>query len=190
MANNNNEVKESSKYVVLMETSDEHYESWYYCIKYEGNEENLKHLNEQLESVTWHILEDLSTFDLDLEHLISEQTAKELTKLDLNHHSFHRKFDGVLDKIELSLKYNDKNDRKIKKVCKILGDGGIENFIDKEDIDEEDLTDNSNNSNKSLDCVNSDSLDSDDDYEDKNSKLKNSVLIPPSLQKNKTNRFS
>ena len=42
-------------YVVLMETSGEECESWYYCLRYEGNEDNLKVLSEQLESVDWYI---------------------------------------------------------------------------------------------------------------------------------------
>ena len=188
------EVKDvNGKYAVLMETNDEHYESWYYCIKYEGNEENLKNLSEQLESVNWYIIEDQSTFDLELDHLISEQTAKELTKLDLNHHSFHRKFDGVLDKIDLGLKSKDKNDRKITKVCKILGDGGIENFIDKEDIDEEDLTDTQQSSEDEEESEEED--DDEEDHEDESeeevkSNKKKVVQIPPSLQKNKANRFT
>ena len=97
-------IDKEKKYVVLMETSGEECESWYYCILYNGNEKNLHHLQQQLESVNWYILEDLSTFDLDLEHFICEKTAKELTKLELNHHSFHRKFDGVLTKVDLLLK--------------------------------------------------------------------------------------
>ena len=43
--------------------------------------------------------EDLSTFDLDLEHPVSEQTAKELIQVELNVY-FHRKFDGKLKKID------------------------------------------------------------------------------------------
>ena len=100
----------------------------------------MAHLQAQLETVDWYILDDLSTFDLDLDHLISESTAKELTKLELNHYSFHRKFDGKLDTIDLGLKDRDKNEKKMAKVFDILGYGLIEDFIDHEDIDEEDLT--------------------------------------------------
>ena len=140
---------EEIKYVVLMETSGEECESWYYCIKYNGNEENLKNLQEQLESVNWYILDDLSTFDLDLEHFISATTAKELTKLELNHHFFHRKFDGRLNKIELNIRKKDKNEKKMSKIFDILGYGQIEDYIDCEDIDDEDLV--SNNSSSSED---------------------------------------
>jgi hypothetical protein len=159
----------TKKYVVLMETSGEECESWYYCIKYQGNEKNLAHLQKQLEKVDWYILDDLSTFDLDLDHFISFQTAKELTKLELNSHSFHRKFDGVLDRIDLNLKKKDKNERKMVKVFDILGYGQIEDYIDNEDIDEEDLTENSESS-------------SSEDSDDYTRKKKNSK-IPGNFQK-------
>jgi hypothetical protein len=151
LVNNSSSTQEEKKYVVLMETSGEECESWYYSILYNGNEKNLQHLQQQLESVNWYILEDLSTFDLDMEHFISEKTAKELTKLELNHYSFHRKFDGILSKIDLNLKTKDKNEKKMGKVFDKLGYGQIEDYIGLEDIDEEDLTENhsSDDSNKS-----------------------------------------
>ena len=143
MANKDN------KYAILMETSGEECESWYNFIKFEGNEKNLQYLQEQLESIKWYILDDLSTFDLDLEHLVSDTTAKEMTKLELNHFSFHRKFNGVLDKIDLKLKKKDKNDKKMAKVFDILGYGQIEDYIDDEDIDDEDLSDTKSSQSKS-----------------------------------------
>lgn len=162
-------VNEDEKYVVLMETSGEECESWYYCIRYKGNEKNLKHLQDQLETVDWYILDDLSTFDLDLEHFISERTAKELTKLELNHHSFHRKFDGVLDKIDLKLRKKDQNDKKMVKVFDILGYGQIEDYIDKEDIDEEDLTDTPQSSSEESEEEES------EEEEKKNKQLKKNI---------------
>jgi hypothetical protein len=127
------------KYVTLMETSGEENESWIFFIRLDGNEENIKHLQSQLEQVEWYIIDDLSTFDFDVEHPVSAQTAKEMTKVDLNHTSFHRKFDGVLQKIDLGYTKKDGNDTKICKTFDILGYGQIENFIDDEDLDEEDL---------------------------------------------------
>ena len=170
-----------NEYVVLMETSGEECESWYYCIKYQGNEKNLQHLQKQLESVDWYILDDLSTFDLDLDHKISERTAKELTKLELNHHSFHRKFDGVLDRIELNLRSKDKNEKKMAKAFDILGYGQIEDFIDGEDIDEEDLTDNPDYSSSEN---NDEESSSEDDYKNKKK------IIPSSLHKKNLPRFA
>ena len=183
-ADRENGVSSETKYAVLMETSGEECESWYYCIRYDGNENNLKYLNDQLESVDWYILDDLSTFDLDLEHLISEQTAKELTKLELNHHSFHRKFDGILDKVDLRLKKKDKNEKKMVKVFEILGYGQIEDYIDEEDLDEEDLTDNPGSSEDEEDSeVESSSS------EEKEKSIINKAL-PSSLQKSKNPRFA
>ena len=164
---NTNSSTNNYKYAVLMETNGEECESWYYCIRYQGNEENLNHLQKQLEMVDWYIIDDLSTFDLDLEHLISETTAKELTKLELNHVSFHRKFDGVLDRIDLNIKEKDNNERKMVKVFDILSYGQIEDFVDKEDLDEEDLTDISSSDNEEEKDESNDEY-SDDDKEDDN----------------------
>jgi hypothetical protein len=179
----NNEIK----YAVLMETNGEECESWYYSIRYNGNEENLKYLNEQLETIDWYILDDFSTFDLDLEHLISEETAKQLTKLELNHYSFHRKFDGVLDKIDLKLKKNHRNEKKISRVFDILGYGKIEDFVDKEDIDEEDLTDKSESSSDN--DSQSDKSES-EEHTDKNPKSNKKNTIPPSIRKTEIPRIA
>jgi len=127
------------KYVALMETNDKEGESWYYLIRLENNEEALQLLQKQLEEVDWYLIDDLSTFDLDLEHQISATTAKEMTKLELNAHSFHRKFDGKLKDIHFGFKKKDSNDRKIEKAFDLLGYGQIEDYIDDEDLDPEDL---------------------------------------------------
>lgn len=125
------------KYAILQETSGEECESWYYFIRHEGNEKALENLKSQLSKVRWYILEDLSTFDLEIETLVSEQTAKEMIKVNLNHYSFHRKFDGKLDQIDLKLKDSYKNEKKMTKVFDVLGYGKIDEFIDKEDVDPE-----------------------------------------------------
>jgi hypothetical protein len=129
------------KYAVLQETNGEECESWLYFIKYQGNEEALSHLEKQLNSVDFYVIDDMSTFDLETSYLVSEQTAKEMSKIDLNHYSFHRKFDGVLQKIDLKLRDSYNNKKKIKQVFKTLGFGRIEDYIDLEDIDPEDQVD-------------------------------------------------
>jgi len=156
--------KTDGEYVILMETSGEQNESWYYFLRKNGNEENLTHLFNQLEKIDWYILDDLSTFDLDLEHTVSSKTAKEMTKVDLNHSSFHRKFDGVLQKIDFDFKKKDGNETKICKVFDVLGLGQIENYIDDEDLDEEDLASDSE-SNTDTETVSSDDEESEDDDE-------------------------
>lgn len=126
-------------YVVLQEINAEEMESWLYFLRYEGNEEALKKLSDQLESVEWQIFEDLSTFDLDIEHRVSEQTAKEMTKIDLNHYSFPRKFDGKLSDIDFKLKSKYSDEKKMIKIYDMLSYGKIDEYISEEDIDPEDL---------------------------------------------------
>ena len=133
---------EENKYAVLMETNGKEFESWMYFLKYNGNEDALKYLAKQLESIEFYILDELSTFDIDLEHLLSERTAKEMTKVELNSVMYHRKFDGKLKKIDLGLSKRDSNDKKILKCFKALGVGKIDDFIDEEDIDPEDRVEN------------------------------------------------
>lgn len=120
-------------YAILMETSGEEGESWYYFIKYQGNEEALAYLEEQLESVDWYILDDLSTFVIETQKLVSENTAREMCQIDLNPTSFHRKFDGTLQLVDLCFRKRDSNEKKMQKTYDILGSGGIENFIDGEE---------------------------------------------------------
>jgi len=54
---------EEIKYAVLMETNGKEFESWYYFIRWNGNEDALRYLSKQLESIEFYILDDLSTFD-------------------------------------------------------------------------------------------------------------------------------
>jgi len=183
----------SVNYAVLMETSGEEFESWYYFIKVEGNEENLSHLQRQLEDVEWYILDEYNTFDLDLEHHVSAQTAKEMSKLDLNATSFHRKFDGVLKRIDFGFNRKDKNKKKIRKVNDLLAYGGIDEFIDNEDIDEEDLrsdsgsdSDSSSDEDTDNESVSSSSSDDSPKHKRKGSKKdkekEKNDIIPPSLR--------
>ena len=129
------EIVQEYTYAILQETSGEECESWLYFIRYQGNEEALKHLQVQLQSVDWYILDDLSTFDLEMDHLVSENTAKDMIRVDLNHYSPHRKFDGVLKMIDIGLKSHHRNEKKMGKVFDVLGYGQIEDYIDNEEID-------------------------------------------------------
>lgn len=138
-----------SKYVALMETSEEEFESWIYFIKLNGNENALTYLRNQLEQVNWRIYEGLSTFDLDMDHPVSEITAKEMTKVELNVY-LHRKFDGSLKQINFGFKETDNNKKKIKRVFSKLGYGQIDEYISDEDVseneDDEKRDTNDNNS--------------------------------------------
>jgi hypothetical protein len=122
-----------NKYVILCESSGEEMEQWYYFIKKNGNEKALQYLNDQLEKVEMFILDDLSTFELDLENEISETTAKEMTMVDINSYTYHRKFDGKLQYIDFKLKKRDQNEDMIEKIHDILAFGDIDKFLSEED---------------------------------------------------------
>ena len=122
-----------STFAILMESNENEVESWYYFLKVNGNEKELEYLNQQLEKMDMVFEDDLNTFILELENPVSEQTAREMCKVDLNHTTFHRKFDGKLEMINLNLKKRDSNLKMLRKLNKKLMNQGIENFIDNED---------------------------------------------------------
>lgn len=190
--NNSNNFKEQkdfseNKYATLMETSGEEHESWYYFIRYNGNEENLKKLQTILEQIDWYILDDLSTFDLETEYLVCERTAKEMTKLDLNHTSRHRKFDGVLNEVVIKFKKRDDNEKKMERIFDKLGYGQIEDYIGEEDIDPEDLVSSSEESSSEE----SSSLSSEDEKEEKDlEEKKEKKGIPKALLESNMPRFA
>lgn len=169
-------------YAALMETNGKECESWYYFIRRDGNMDALQHLQEQLEQVEWYIMDDLSTFDLDLDHFVSAKTAKEMTKLELNSYAFHRKFDGKLQKINFNFRKKDtKSDERM--MCKVfdqLGYGQIEDYISDEDLDPEDLTDNSSSESDSETDTEDESEESSSSEEDHRKSKKG---VPPSLGK-------
>ena len=140
------DTSEEIQYATLMETNGEECESWLYFIKHNDNEKELKYLQKQLEQIEMYVIDDLSTFDLDLEHLVCATTAKEMTKLELNSVAFHRKFDGKLKFINLGLKTKDSNEKRISRAHKKLGFGCIEEFTSDEDIDSEDMDSEKNSS--------------------------------------------
>jgi hypothetical protein len=121
------------RYAILMETNGEEFESWYNFIRYEGNEEALQHLQKQLSRVDFYVMDDMSTFDLDIDHLVSEDTAREMCMVDLNSNMFHRKFNGKLQKIDFGFSRKDDNEDRIEKVHEKLGFGDIDNYLDGEE---------------------------------------------------------
>ena len=175
-------------YSILMETNGKEYESWYYFIRNNGNEEALDHLQKQLGQVNWYIRDELSTFDLDTDHPVSAETAKQMTKIELNAYSFHRKFDGKLQKINLGFSAKDKNKKKIEKTFDLFGYGQIEDYISDEDIDPEDLLEDlpessEKNIGETSDSEESSSDDSSDESECEVKNRKKPKIIPSSLLK-------
>jgi hypothetical protein len=149
-------------YAILQETSEEESETWIYFIRYQGNEEALKHLERQISSVLWEIDDGLCVYDMEMNYLVSERTAKEMTKVDLNHTSFHRKFDGKLKMIDLGFRSDDSTRRKMKRAFKVLGYGRIDEYIDEEDIDPEDMCDENDENNTSSEDESSSSSEEDE----------------------------
>ena len=128
-----------NQFVILMETNGDELESWYYFIKLNGNEDVLKHLDKQLNEIEMYIEDDMSTFDLDLEHPVSEETARDMIRVELNSVTFHRKFNGKMKQVFLGMRKKDSNDRRLKKLNDILGNQQIENFCEDEEIDPENV---------------------------------------------------
>ena len=122
-----------STFAILMESNENEVESWYYFLRVQGNEKELEYLNQQLEKMDMVFEDDLNTFILELENPVSEQTAREMCKVDLNHTTFHRKFDGKLEMIYLNLKKRDSNLKMLKKLNKKLMNQGIEILLMNED---------------------------------------------------------
>ena len=131
------------RYVILMETNDDEPESWYNFIKYKGNEKALDFLNDQISKIDMELMEGLSCFDLEIENFVSSNTAKEMSKVDLNSQGPHRKFDGKLEMVNLKFKKHDSNDKMLNKLYKKLGEQRLENYISDEDVDSSDLETNS-----------------------------------------------
>ena len=197
-----NIINNENKYVTLMEYNHHECESWYYFIKLQGNEENLNHLQKQLEQVDWVAINGLSTFDLDIEHTVSELTAKEMKLIEVNVY-FNRKFDGVLKKIDFGFKSSDSNKRKMKRVFEKLGYGQIDEFIDNEDVephsdnedeDEDESEETSNYESDSDDDSSSDSSSSSEEEVREKKKVEKvekerAKGVPPALLNSNLPRF-
>ena len=153
-------------YAILCETSAEEMESWYYFIRYEENEDALETLKRQLDEVRWHLYKHYNTFDLDMDHLVSEQTAREMCKVDVNPSAFHRKFDGTLREIDLGFEAGDKNKKRIRRCFYILGNGKIDEWIDGEEEFEESATSTDSEESESDSGTDSSSDSSESEYSD------------------------
>ena len=168
MASTASSSTETHRYAILMETNGAEFESWYYFIRYDGNEDALAFLQNQLLSVEWCIIDDLGTFDLELSYLVSEQTAREMCKVDLNSQSFHRKFDGTLEMIDFDLDDDDDDEDRIEKINRLIGYGNIDRFITYEDPCDSDY----DGGDRSEDDEDDDDEDDDEDDDDKKSAKK------------------
>lgn len=165
-------------YAILQEFNDKESECWLYFIRRERNEEVLRHLQKQLESFDQVMMEDMSTFTIELEPWVSARTAKEMTKIDLNSCSFHRKFDGKLQTIDFDFKKKNSDETKMCKIFDQLSYGQIEDYISDEDLDPGDLVDHSTSDDES------------DDSSKEESPAKRKGNIPRSLVKTEIHRWA
>jgi hypothetical protein len=152
-------------YAVLMETDGDKCESIYYFIRYEGNEDALKALGNELEKIKEQtIFDGVANFDLDLEHLVSDTTAFEMIILELNSKSYHRKFDGKMKVIDFKYKpgkvYDDEG--RIIRIDAILGDGRIDRYVADEFIPKSHVT----SEDDEISDVSSEEFDSDESDDD------------------------
>ena len=181
-------------YATFQETNIEEHESWLTFIRFQGNEKNLEYLKNQIESIDWHCEDEndmICAFDIDTKNLVSEQTAKEMCKIHLNSYTFHRKFNGSLEKINLGLKPIPENlkrkkkeylnDKNIKTVNKILSYCKISDYLSDEDIPEgmEDYNDSVDDysSDSTSEDENDSEYSSDEDSENEKVILDNSIDI-------------
>lgn len=135
--------KTDGEYVILQEHNHDEAETWLYFIRWQGNEDVLTHLNNQIEPLSGHLLDDCSSFDIDINNRVSAITAKQMTKLELNSFQWHRKFDGVMKAIDFRFKEKHSMDYMVDKVHRVLSFGKICDYIDDEDIDTDLLTEES-----------------------------------------------
>lgn len=134
--------KTEGDYYILVETNADEVESWYYFIRKEGNEEAIKQLKEDLDKVKEpEYIDDMSVFWIDIDKTVSAQTAKEMSKVELNSYQFHRKYDGKLKTIDFKFRTDKKEKQKriLEKIFDKLGYGKIEEYISDEDIDTDDM---------------------------------------------------
>jgi hypothetical protein len=127
-----------TKYATLMETSGPDYESWYYFIKYDGNEEALKFLKEQLESIENDVVyEDMSKFDIDIDNLLSQEAVDQFILLELNSVMYHRRYDGKMQKIDFQFRKKDKDTKRLLKIDEMLAGGAIDKYVEDQYIPKE-----------------------------------------------------
>lgn len=178
-------------YVVFQEVNESETESWQYFIRWEGNEDEIQHLHKIIQSIDWIPIEECSIFYSNIENRVSEQTAKEMSRLDFGSKWRNRKFDGKLERINFGFKKRDRTIEKMHKIFDHIGYGQIEDYVGDEDYsdDSDDDSDYSDHEDSSSDeesekHESKSKESSDDDSEsdtEKTTPPTRSQGIPPSL---------
>jgi len=120
-----------------METDSEAHESLFYFIKWNGNEDNLTFLSDQLDEIEnfedgREMHDGINMFDIDIENFVSVQTATELCKVELNSVSYHRRFDGKMDRIDFGFSSDSDEYDMLVLVHDTLAYGAVEEFVEDE----------------------------------------------------------
>lgn len=125
-----------TKYATLTETDCETGETWYYFINMENNQEELKFLAEQLDTIEEMGIydEDVNAYCLDVTNPVSAETAREMTRLHVNNVTPHRKFDGKMKKIDFKFKERHHDLKRQLKVTETIGNGRISLFVENEEV--------------------------------------------------------
>lgn len=126
--------EDNRRYVVLKEQTDDSDNTMYNFIRFDGNEKALERLHKDLERVEcWDWDYTNCAFELDIEHPVCEQTAREMCVITVNEY-YSRKFDGVLTPINFGFNESDSQKKVLKKITKCLYDGMIERHVTNEDM--------------------------------------------------------
>ena len=79
------------KYITFQENNKKEYESFIFFLQYDGNEEHLKLLNNYINYADFsELYGDYSTFEIDIDTLLDEETVENMCKVRLG--SFSRRF--------------------------------------------------------------------------------------------------
>jgi len=145
------------RYAIIQEVNESETEAWQYFLRWEGNEEEIQYLHKTIQSIDWIPIEECSIFYSNIDDLVSEQTAKEMSRLDFGSKWRNRKFDGKLEHINFGFKKRDRTIEKMNKIFDHIGYGQIEDYIGDEDYsgDSDDRSDDSDDQDEDDDSSDS-----------------------------------
>lgn len=110
------------RFVVLSETSSKEHETWTWFLQYDGNEEELQKLSNYLNRIDQYFIGDTSTYQLDLNHTVSENTANEMCFIKTgNYYGCPQMITGKMRPFTLVL--GDNNNENLLKLDEVLYSG-------------------------------------------------------------------
>ena len=170
-----------TRYVVLQEQESDSDGDMYYFIKYDGNEESLKSLADQIgkiEKWTW----EYPIYTIDMDHMVSEFTANEMCQLEINSY-LHGKYNKFLP-VDFHFKAKDSDEKMQKRVFKVFGNNGIFEYLQDEDtFGKPDRTSSSSETSSEEESSSESESESEDEGKGKQKKKKVKGLPPMLLKK-------